>query len=290
MLNRPVAMFMMLGAFLGVGCVNVITSAEPPAVDQDVPSSPVTPERQAPVEARSKRIEPFPGVVVDFEHGRVEMTCRVIHPPEPIEQIICTPATREHETLFTANVLPSQLHAALLLLGAKPGTPGRFERIDDTVRFVPPTGDELDITVAVQDPAGATTITPVEAWIMATQRADGADGAADADGDAKVVTTTAFPESTWVFAGSLIQKNSEWMGEGEHYIADMTGSLIGFVTFGDEPVGVTRAIEEDSAQRGIDWRANVAVMPAEGTTVTVYLTRVVNASAKPVVPASSPAP
>jgi hypothetical protein len=220
-------------------------------------------------EGRSKRVEPFPGVVVDLEHGRVEVACRVIHPPEPLEQIICTPATREHETLFTANVLPSQLHAALLLLGAKPGTPGRFERVDDTIRFVPPTGDALDITIAVKDESGKTTVTPVESWIVAMQNTSRKDGDAEASG------TTEFPESTWVFGGSLIQKNMPWMGEGEHYVADMTGSLIGFVTFGDEPVGVTRAIEDESAKRGIDWRANVAEMPAEGTMVTVYITRIV---------------
>jgi len=209
------------------------------------------------------RIEPFPGLVVDFKADRIELRCTVKHAPEPLEQIVCTPATRDHETLLTANILPSQLHGALMLLDLTPGSPGRFEMAaDDTLRFIPPTGDIIDLAIVVPNDDGTATVHQVESWMHRRGEGD----------DARMIP---FPDRTWVFSGSRMQDNPSWMdAPGRHYVADMTGSLVGLVTFGDEPVGLTTAIHADAGTRQADWRPKRDVMPPDGTVVTLHLTPV----------------
>ena len=40
-----------------------------------------------------------------------------------LEQVACMVGTREHESLVVVEAKPSEVHAALLLLGLEPGTP-----------------------------------------------------------------------------------------------------------------------------------------------------------------------
>ena len=80
-----------------------------------------------------------------------------------------------------------------------------------------------------------------------------------------------FPEGAWVFAGSSFAENPEWMGSGKHYVADLTGSIIGLVTFGDEVIGYERVMSDQEAVEPTQWRVNTGHLPPVGTPVTVIL-------------------
>ena len=82
-----------------------------------------------------------------------------------------------------------------------------------------------------------------------------------------------FPESHWVFAGSAFADNPEWMGPGEHYVADLSGSVIGLVTFGDEVIGFETVMADQEAVEPMQWKVNTDHVPPIGTPVTIVLSR-----------------
>ncbi len=186
--------------------------------------------------------------------GVVEVAAFVCLDAGWLEQIACSPGTREHEALMVIETRPSDLHAALLLAGFEPGAPGQWSYDDGVVAVTPPTGDRVEIFVRYQKD-GRTVQEPIGAWMV---------GAED---------DRPFPDRAWVFAGSLFAANPEWMGPGEHYVADLTGSIIGLVTFGDEVIGYERVLADQEAVEPTHWRVNTGHLPEIGTAVTVILRR-----------------
>ena len=61
------------------------------------------------------------------------------------------------------------------------------------------------------------------------------------------------------------------MGPGEHYVADMSGSIIGLVTFGDEVIGFSQVISDQDAVQAPEWEVDSEKIPPVGTEVTVVL-------------------
>lgn len=197
-------------------------------------------------------IEPFDGVRVRPDAGVVEVEAFVCLDEGWLEQVACSPDTREHETLVVIKVRPSNLHAALLMGGFKPGSPGRWSYDDQTITVTPPTGDRVDIVMRYQRD-GRVIEEPAGAWIIGV------------DDDRP------FPDRGWVFAGSSLAVNPEWMGPGEHYVADLTGSIIGLVTFGDEVIAFEQVMSDQESIEPMQWRINTGHVPAIGTPVTVIL-------------------
>ncbi|MHC4414465.1 MAG: YdjY domain-containing protein [Planctomycetota bacterium] len=172
-----------------------------------------------------------------------------------LEQVACSPNTREHESLVVIESRPSEIHAALLLAGFQPGAPGKWSYEQETLRFTPPTGDRLDVWVRYETKTGEPVEEPIRTWI----RDDGQEAE--------------LPREPWVFGGSLLVANPEWMGEGEHYVADMTGSIVGLVTFGDEVVGFSRVVADQAAVQPPQWQVRSDHVPPVGTPVTLILRR-----------------
>ena len=143
----------------------------------------------------------------------------------------------------------------MLLAGFEPGSPGRWSYVDEKLIFTQPTGERLDVFVQYQDPTGDTVQTPISAWIQ--------DHSGQHD----------FPDEPWVFGGSSFQTNPQWMGPGEHYVADMTGSIIGLVTFGDEVIGFARVIADQESVHAPQWEVRSGRVPPVGTEVTLILRR-----------------
>ncbi len=195
-------------------------------------------------------VEPFEGVAVQTAGGVVEVAAWVCLDGGWLEQVACSPETREHEALVVIETRPSNLHAALLMAGFEPGTPGQWSYDDGVVTVTPPTGDRVDIFVRYQKD-GRTVQEPIGAWMV---------GAED---------DRPFPNRAWVFAGSSLAENPGWMGPGEHYVADLTGSIIGLVTFGDEVIGYERVMSDQEAVEPTQWRVNTGHVPPIGTPVTV---------------------
>ena len=82
-----------------------------------------------------------------------------------------------------------------------------------------------------------------------------------------------FPDLPWVFGGSELRPNPPGMEPGEHYVADMTGSVIGLVTFGDEVIGFSRVIADQTEVAAPEWTVATDRVPPMGTPVTLIIER-----------------
>jgi hypothetical protein len=203
--------------------------------------------------ARGPRVlEPFEGITVRPDAQVVEIRAWSCLDAGWLEQIACSPRTREHETLVVVKVKPSDVHAALLLAGFQHGAPGSWTFENEVLSFIPPTGDRLEVLVRYER-NGQTVEEPIGTWIL------------DAEG------RPSFPDKAWVFAGSMFAENPDWMGPGEHYVADQTGSIIGLVTFGDEVVGFEEVFSDQQSVQPLAWQVRIDYVPPVGTPVTVIL-------------------
>ncbi|MHC4992672.1 MAG: YdjY domain-containing protein [Planctomycetota bacterium] len=208
---------------------------------------PATPEADEPLV-----LEPVEGITVRPDEHIVEIEAWSCLEAGWLEQIACAPRTREHEALVVIKARPSDVHAALLLAGFEHGTPGSWSFENEVLSFTPPTGDRLNLFVRYERD-GEVVEEPIGTWIV------------DAEGH------PAFPDTAWVFAGSLFAENPDWMGPGEHYVADQTGSIIGLVTFGDEVVGFEEVFSDQQAVQPLAWQVRIDHVPPIGTPVMLIL-------------------
>jgi len=201
--------------------------------------------------------QPFPHIRVDANAGAVEFDATVPitldDPDAPfvyLELVACIPDTKEHETLVVTEALPSHIHAALLLVGLEPGSPGEWEWRDDALQSISPTGPRVRIEFVYSNANGEELVARPQDWIVNAE------------------TNQPFPAGDWVFAGSRIV---EWRGE-EFYDADGAGTLIGLTTFGSEVLAWPEMISPEASIEEPVWIANPATTPPMGTEVVVRLT------------------
>lgn len=119
---------------------------------------------------------------MDLKHKEVILvgeTCKAEYPLE----FFATLRDRAYEAAVVVDTPPSLVHAALLLMGAKPGHPVRFDP-----KYEPPTGTEVLIEVRWKDKDGKVKSCPAQQWIRNIQTKKALD-------------------VNWVFAGSLFRKN-----------------------------------------------------------------------------------
>ncbi len=205
---------------------------------------------------RAELREVFPHVRVDVEAKVVEFDARVptvmndpTMAPAFLEVVVCIPDTKEHETLLVTQARPSHVHAALLMIGLEPGSPGRWEW--DGQRMVPvqPTGDPVDVRFVYTDATGQQRDEPAWSWIKHDRTGKTIEG------------------RPWLFAGSRLLDR----GYGEMYDADGVGTLIGLATFGSETLAWPIPFSPDSAVDEPVWVADPSRVPPVDTPVVVRL-------------------
>ena len=249
------------------GCEPALSS--PPSTQPETsPSTAPATQNESPSKSEVRIIRPFDGILVrvqDDNNSAVEIKALTCLDSGLLEQIACSPQTREHESLVVIKVKPSQIHAALLMAGFEPGAPGKWIYENEQFRTIPPKGEKLDISVRYADPGDPSKHIErdIREWIRPS-----------------VDTVTAlqqkqreFPKAPWIFAGSEIVPNTLHMGPGEHYVADMSGSIIGLVTFGDEVIGFSDVLADQESVQALIWEANSDTVPPPNTPVTVVLRR-----------------
>lgn len=235
------------------------TSAYPAvAPPTDVPS-----EVPAP---KAGSVELFPGIRVDRQSKTVEIDGVVpidAHQFDRktgarlhifLEVVLCPFDTKEHETLVATTARPSNIHAALLLLGLEPGKPGSwtFDEQTRTLKEIPPEGPALDVTIVWTDEKGEVVELPAEQLV---ERVPGGG-----------TLTTEGRESGWVFAGSAERQR---LGE-TYYAADAEGTAVGLATFGTETVAWRSVYSPEDAVSKPQWAAS-STLPARGTKVVVRI-------------------
>jgi len=195
-----------------------------------------------------------PGLSVNHDQQQVRIRCWSCLDQGYLEQVLCMPGTREHESLLVTDVPASSIHAALLLVGIEPGSPGRWHEVDGRVELLPPVGDAVQVAVLYEHSEGCGQVhEPVSRWI------------------AELQTGGAFPTDTWIFGGSLLLDEEDLVGEGSRYLADHSGSVIGLVTFGDEMLGLPMVIPDAASIQEPEWVVRMEHVPPPGTKVQVLL-------------------
>jgi hypothetical protein len=246
--------------------------APAPAPDPDPAPAPAPVEPPAPA-ASPAAITLAPGLVVrpaaGERLGSVELAATACLDAGWLEQVVCGVGTREHESLLVIEIRAADLHAAMLLAGLTPGRPGRWS-VDDRgrTRLEAPSGDPVAISFQWTDEAGRSRSATPRDWIISE------------DGERRL------DAPRWLFGGSrlidadgrLVDDAAGARGEpaapdGVRYLADLTGSIIGLVTFGDEVIGLETVIPDATDYAEPAWMVDTAAVPPPGTPVTIRIER-----------------
>ena len=210
-------------------------------------TAPPTPADRAATAPASSTIQ-LGAISVDRTAGSVRVPGAVALREGWLEQAVCQQGTRDHESLITVSMPPSSIHAALLLAGLTPGRPGHWRvRDDGSLELVPPTGEAVLIEVEWLDATGSTHRHPLGEWIK---------------------TDAAAAPGAFVFAGSVMRDRAV-----APYVADQSGSVVGLVTFGDEPIASVAVVPDRADIAEPSLKAWTERIPPEGTAVTVVIRR-----------------
>jgi len=185
-------------------------------------------EKPLPEELASKAFAAPPGarslsessrLWIDPQLKRVYVDGYVTLRRGPLEMFACPVGTKEHESIVAALAKSSEVHAALLAIGATPGTPVRFRP-----EFAPPTGQVIRIWVCWYDQDGKYQAVDARQWIMENE-------------------TQEAMEAEWVFAGSGFWEDPE--DNREYYRAD-SGDMICVSNFSTAMLDVTISSSADA--------------------------------------------
>jgi len=195
--------------------------------------------------AAEAKIVELPGVTVNLMDRYAEMDGAVCLTEGLLELIATVPAGKEHESIVSLRTRPSNLHAALLMLGLKPGHPGRWVYHPDRVETVDPTGDRVRLALRWEQD-GRWVEKPIHHFVL------------DREGKKRL------PSDQFVFAGSQLVEPRSGEG-GPVYLADQTGDIAALVSFNTEVLAWPTAASDSN--ESLYWMANPRTLPELGTPV-----------------------
>jgi hypothetical protein len=206
------------------------------------------PPDQPPTSPPADAFRPDPGwkplganLWFDPKARRLILRARVVLREGPLEHLLCLKGTKEHEAILAVDAVPRQIHAGLILTGAKEGHPVRF-----VPKFAPPTGTPIAIELDGQD-GGATRRADARTWIK-----DEKSGAP--------------LQTDWVFAGSGFFEDPAT--RKPIYMAD-DGDLITVANFASAILDLPFVSTANDAERSFVARTDQ--IPPRGTGVTLFL-------------------
>ena len=200
-----------------------------------------------------------PGLRVNVARGAVEFDGVVpidAHqertPLVFLEWLVCTPDTKEHESLVMTKVKPSLIHAALLSIGLEPGKPGSWDWSGKQIVAHAPTGPRVEVRVRRRD---VTEGQDIAAWVVNFRSSR--------------TLREERREQGFVFSGSNIIER----GGRAWYQADGDGGVVGLTCFGSELLSWSDMFNPDSGVQEPVWIANAALVPPVGCEVSVLIAR-----------------
>jgi hypothetical protein len=241
---------------IALGVIDVASHAQEAASDEEMEY--VSPEkivRQAfgvPPSAKqlSKR-----SVWIDREKQRVYVDGYVAMQDGPLEMFACPIGTKEHESIVATLARSSEVHAALLAIGAQPGTPVAF-----LPNFVPATGQRIRVWVCYRDSDGKFHAVDARKWVRKTG-------------------TETQMEPDWVFAGSGFWKDPS--NGREYYRAD-GGDMICVSNFNTAMMDVPIASSAEANE--LAFSPFTRRIPKRGTPVRLVLVPIPIPTDKPGAP------
>ena len=156
-------------------------------------------------------LNPNRTVLLDREGKRLLVKTHVVLREGLLEMLCCPVQTKEHEAILAVDARASVIHAGLVAIGAKPGTPVQY-RPD----FKPPSGQPIDIFLQWTDAQGKLHRQRAQEWIRyATHRMYVAPFEAlpaglklpDRDDDLPIRFHAKFKELTWFGPMSTNQRD-----------------------------------------------------------------------------------
>jgi len=161
-----------------------------------------------------------------------------------LEFFACRRGTKEYESIISLDVTPHLIHAALLVIGAKQGSPAKFDPV-----VVPPSGEEIEIQIRWNDTEGNRHECPAQEFI-------------------REVRTHEIMRSPWVFTGGLFGTDPDGK---KYYLANVTGEIFGVSNFPGAVLDVP--FESSSDDSNLYYEPNTEKIPEVGTEVTLILYR-----------------
>lgn len=155
-----------------------------------------------------------------------------------LEMFACPKGTKEHESVVSIESKARFIHAGLLRVGAKPGSPVKF-----APEYEAATGPVIEIFVVWKDEEGKEHKAKAQEWV-------------------RNVKTEKLMTNDWVFAGSGFWTDDS-SGE-EHYYAD-NGDLVCVSNFATAMLDLP--IESSKDAGGLLFTANTEKIPLLGTPV-----------------------
>ncbi|MDH3584492.1 MAG: YdjY domain-containing protein [Phycisphaerae bacterium] len=243
-------------ALLLIVCLPALGQSLACAADES-PRSPAETEAK-PDPGKTKAATPrvqLPGLHVNAEKGYVDVDGSICLTEGVLELIATHRGGKTHEAIFALDARPQHLHLALLMLGLKPGKPGRWKQVGDRIVPIDPTGAAVKLSVRFKQ--GDKTIErPVHEMVRNAN------------------TRKTLPAGHFVFAGSEVVEPEQGK---PYYAADESGDVIAMVSFGDEVLASPKAASADND--ALAWEANTARVPPLGTVIQLRI-RPVKAAAK----------
>ena len=201
------------------------------------------PAKEAPkAESGLKKIAKDHDIYLDLKRKAVVIDGEVCLREGQLEMFACPKGTKEHESVVSLNCTAEQAHAALLAVGAKPGTTVKF-----TPEYKAATGPIVDVMVLWLDEKGEKHKVRAQEWVK----------------QAKTGKEMAFD---WVFAGSGF-----WTDEDTgktHYMAN-SGDLICVSNFNTATMDLP--VESSQANASLMFVAFTDRIPPRGTKIRVVL-------------------
>ncbi len=159
-----------------------------------------------------------------------------------LEMLACLQKTKEHESIIAVDTQAFIVHAALLSLGAEPGSPVQFHP-----KYVAATGTEIEISLVWFDPQGNRHESSAKDWIL------------NGNTDKKLSTN-------WVFAGSRFWKNPQ---TGKQTYEAESGDFICVSNFSSAMLDLPT--ESSKAAQQLLFVANTIQIPPKGTMLYMIL-------------------
>ncbi len=203
----------------------------------------------------AKRLSQESLLWVDRKSNRVYIDGYVAVNRGPLEMFACPIGTKEHESVVATVAQSSEVHAALLAVGAQVGTPARFAE-----EFTPPTGQRIRIWVCWLDPDGNFQVIDARKWIQ----------------DSKSKESI---EADWVFAGSGFFKDED---DGREYYRADGGDMICVSNFSSAMLDLS--IPSSADADALLYQPFTERMPERGTPVRLVLVPIPYMTDKPQAP------
>lgn len=188
------------------------------------------------------RISKQSSLWIDPKQHRVFVDGYVSLRDAPLEMFACPAGTKEHESVVATLAKSSEVHAALLAVGAMPGTTVKF-----TPKYVPATGQRVRVWVLYRDPEGKFRYADARNWVRQGE-------------------TVKPLEMDWVFAGSVNWTDPQ---DGKSYYQADGGELICVSNFGTAMLDLP--IESSDSNGSLSYMAFTDRIPPDLTPVRLML-------------------